>query len=1091
MELSDFFYSYPDISDNNFQKIINRKVEFIETGAILDEKIDKVPGVTRLLRHQRLMMRLISQFDELLFFHGTGSGKTCASVVSTEGFFIQNLPRTLNHYINSYVENKHSHIKKIHVLVKGDSLKTEFIKQVVKDCTDGRYITDEVKKAKTPQEFLNAAKSAISKFFIVETYGSFINSVYPFDPEDGEDESEIVLRNIENVVNNSAIIIDEVHNLRMEDSGKEYHELESITEGNRIINKDSTKNILFGSKNQKDIQYRRLKNIIQKSTHRKVILLSGTPMIGDPDEARAIMNLILPPEKQIPFSLNMNEATIEELEPYMRGKISYIRPVTTFVRSEYKGEVFKNVLSKEDEGSLVLYPSIMESFQGKVYLKTPTGVFETRRQEAADFVFPDGSIGAEGFKKYVVKSSGDIFRGNSILTNSLRDDEKLKSMSTKYHAILNLVSKSEGNSFIYTNKVHGSGSIVLGLVFESNGYSRFKQITSDPENVTKKNRYAIITSSTSPEEQISIQDIYNSKENVDGELIKVIIGSRVARDGLNLSNVRWIHLASGDWTESSNFQAISRGLRSGSHNHLIKTMKERDPDSTGDLVVGIYKHVALVKDEDFEEVGGDKKSIDLMIYSIAQKRDIRIKRLQRIMMRLAIDCSFNRERNVIRGKDFSQECDYDMCDYSCYPEDEIDKYIFDSYDNLYSKDLVESLVKTLKKYLKLNFSISSVEMKRIFKNVPDKFVQMVIHKTKKDNEIFNDRFGRLAVIEEIDGGVALTPYKLYPENTPNLINDNFYSKILSTTEYNSISELSMTKGDISSLISQLRETRNVENFMKSLSREDIVEVVEDVFLRAALAETNLTSNEIDMMKIFSNIVIETKEYKKSINILKTKILDTKGKRGRKPLPENILSLPTENIELIDEDSIVKVWVHRVSILFSPNKGLASIKDVVSKKDIRILKIEPGGKTSGWRDLTVFETPIYKKVTSEHLESVISSQEKGSVNGITWPLGTDFIIIDRLHSEKSTGRNCLFWKKPDIIEVMYRIGVPSRSRVNINMTREDMENKISEIKFSISTSEMSTDFIFYVGAWIESNLSTKDLCVITKNFMEDNDLVIKI
>lgn len=1095
MELSDFFYQYPEIYSDDFQKIINKKAEFFEKSSPESEEVTRIPGKTILFKHQEFAIRFFSQYDSLLLFHGTGSGKSCTTIAPTDSFFLNALPKLSNGFVDAYLNNKHSYLSKVHVLLKGDSLKTEFITQLVNWCSNGKYLTKEVREAETPAQFITSAKSAISEHYTIETYGSFINSVYPFDPFEGEDTSDIVLRNIESIVDNSIIIIDEVHNLRLDET--ENYSPDTVSQS-PVLNSgtgdiDDVSN--FSSRRQKDIQYRRLHNILHVAKRIKILLLSGTPLIVDPNELKNIINLITPLDKQIPFSFNIEEATVESLEPFVKGKISYVRSVNNSVTVKREGEVFDNILLKSNEqtGNLILYPTTMSDFQGRIYLETPTGVFETRRQEVADFVFPDGSYGITGFKKYVTKNFGDVFQPNNELITYLRDPVKLRKISAKYKTILDLVKKAEGNVFIYTNKVHGSGSIILGLIFENNGYSRFKRLSSKPEEVEPKNRYAIITSSTTSEEQVSIQKIFNSEQNYKGDLLKVIIGSRVTRDGLNLDNITDIHLVSGDWTESSNFQALSRGIRSGSHNILLQKKMEKNPDKDPEVEVKVYRHISVVDEREFEKYGGNPVSVGLLIHSTAEKRDIKIRKTLRLMMRLAVDCSFNRGRNIVSGKDYSQECDYDVCDYDCYPVvGKRDKFIFDSYDVLYSRPLIEEVMNFIQKDLSLNFISMRSGIRAMFPRVPSSYIDMAIYNLIEENRIFSDRFGRKCTIEEVDSGVALVPFSLSSLKLDRelLLNESYYSQILSTVERRNLADLDFNFFDIEGLIFKVKDTKDVENFLRTLSKQTLIMLLERLVIDAVSGRRKLGEKELKILEIFDNLIIKTTKHTSSIEKLKEKLSVVAGKRGRKPTPESLLTIPQNQILILPDKNGEEIWIHLIGIIYSQNKNLASVVDTEEIKDLRILRKK--NKIFEWVNGNVFDYPIYKKIFSERIEEIISQNSKGRVNGLFWPLDKDFSILDKRFSDKSTGKNCLFWRKHDVIELMFYLGVPPPD-VILEDTVEEMERKISPLNFQSLDPNLKKlhTFVLYFAKWNNLKSSSKDLCSILKKFMNDFGMVIRI
>ena len=60
-------------------------------------------------------------------------------------------------------------------------------------------------------------------------------------------------------------------------------------------------------------------------------------------------------------------------------------------------------------------------------------------------------------------------------------------------------------------------------------------------------------------------DAFNSEENKDGSMIRVLLGSRVIVESITLLNVRQFHSMSPHWNYSKLNQAIGRVIRTRSH----------------------------------------------------------------------------------------------------------------------------------------------------------------------------------------------------------------------------------------------------------------------------------------------------------------------------------------------------------------------------------------------------------------------------------------------------------------------------------------------------------------------------------------------
>lgn len=259
----------------------------------------------------------------------------------------------------------------------------------------------------------------------------------------------------------------------------------------------------------------------------------------------------------------------------------------------------------------------------------------------------------------------------------------LNRCSSKYAASIDIELKNAsepGTSFVYIEQKNGGGTILYGLCLEAFGYERMV-VPADgslPSRLSNgKYRYAILTSA--PETPRALQEkilkIVNSPENVDGQICKVIVSSRVARDGISIFHARRMQSLRPVWTEMGFFQAMMRVFRANSHIDLVQFLLQRNaergfPQTESEVrrsvTVEIYRHVAIPPTSRTELI-----SADLHVHSISAKKDTLIRPIMRMLKRSSIDCELNYERNVVFPAqlgfevDGSAECDYQRCVYSC------------------------------------------------------------------------------------------------------------------------------------------------------------------------------------------------------------------------------------------------------------------------------------------------------------------------------------------------------------------------------------------------------------------------------------------
>ena len=98
-------------------------------------------------------------------------------------------------------------------------------------------------------------------------------------------------------------------------------------------------------------------------------------------------------------------------------------------------------------------------------------------------------------------------------------------------------AREEGKSvFIYNEYVKGSGLILFGLILNLFGFA--KADGSEPPG-SKKARYASLTNETTTNKQITdLISRFNDPDNMNGEIINVIMGSRKISEGFSFKNIQ-------------------------------------------------------------------------------------------------------------------------------------------------------------------------------------------------------------------------------------------------------------------------------------------------------------------------------------------------------------------------------------------------------------------------------------------------------------------------------------------------------------------------------------------------------------------------
>jgi len=659
----DFLPKYPSIEDKDFNQLIYQRKEFYDQRLEAYESKPSKPG--DLMRHQTIISRFISNhttYDGLLLFHDMGTGKSCSAFGT-----IENL-----------LSSKSSSYKRAIVIARGKGIITNLINELVFTCTDGKYIPNDYKNLSREKRNIRI-RSSLKTHYEFNTFYRFAKSI-----------SKLSSTQIREKYSNSIIVIDEVHNIR---------------------------------ETPKDIPRINIYNTILKFMdtiqNKKVLLLSGTPMKDRPDEFSSIINLILPADqrlvtgKQFIKKYVSTDQHLDELKNKIKGRVSYLRPIQdNDVNIEYIGKLIGNM------NVFPLYTDIMQEPQLSRYIelytsehsqnpnieKASTGLYSGSRQ-AALFVFPDGSSGSQGFRKYVKitkkKTAAGVIQESYRLSNELveaiRDDNiknqlnNLRKYSSKYaNVIQNILEAKDKSIFIYSTFVQGSGSILFSKILELFDFSR-----ANGTERTVGSRYAIFTNMTTTSADINrIIERFNRSDNSSGQYIKVIIGSRVIGEGFSFKNIQNVHILTPHWNFSEIQQAIARAIRSFSHTDLIRNNKG--------VNVKIYLHASLTSKKIY------KNSIDYNIYLISENKDRAIKRIEYIAKTSAFDCALNYNRNYRDSGDGSRDCNYTNCNYVCNDITDINPSNIDisTYELYYNKKEINNLTENIVDLYKTNFILS-------------------------------------------------------------------------------------------------------------------------------------------------------------------------------------------------------------------------------------------------------------------------------------------------------------------------------------------------------------------------------------------------
>ncbi len=579
------------------------------------------------------------------------------------------------------------------ILVKGNDLKEELYSQIINVCpTKEQYQRD------TAEE----SKKLIKSIYRIETYNDFNKELR--EKLSNIKTSVDVLESLQEEFKNKYIIIDEVHNL--------YPEPKTVPE--------RYDNIL------------KLFTLLQDT---KIALLTATPMKNSVKEIAYLMNLVVPINKRVVpknFELIINKQDNNLLNQlkhnYFLGYVSYYRTLTS-VRIQNIGKVspengiyFTNIVqvnmgkiqnSSYKDNLEQEAPEFKNLSDADIYeYDKKTGLYPKSCQSSCA-IFPDGKIDdpqqkwitynntipevTEVFEKWLRR--GYVAGGKDIEHKVALQNIEL--ISSKFYYIIKTILNSHlQKHYVYGRYIKNVGLEFLCALLKFFGFQEFEYpnniqdiptigLTLEEKQkafeqkygITKAPRFIIISGTSNLKVTESLK-IFNNDANMYGEYISVIMGGIKVQEGLSFSAIRNIFIANPEWNNATLDQAIGRGIRSKSHD--ILPPEER--------VVNIHKIWSKPLDV--------KPTIDIDIhrYKISEDKNIKIKRVERIIKEASVDCEINKSRNIqITDEPYSVECDYlEHCNYNCVFNTTPQLEINDTYNLYYSerseKDILQAIV---------------------------------------------------------------------------------------------------------------------------------------------------------------------------------------------------------------------------------------------------------------------------------------------------------------------------------------------------------------------------------------------------------------
>jgi hypothetical protein len=769
----------PNTNDPNFLQKILSKGEFAINKSTTKEGITEELNEFILLQYQIFVKKLISPdtpYKSLLLFYSTGSGKSCASAQIAENFKNYFSKKALIVAPPSIQENYMKELFNIEKYNKNtDSIKqclgNEYLHQIInRKYLNKEKIDESVKKlVKEKYEFMGYTELGNKVLKLISEYGSDKSENFIKAIDNIYSNRVIIIDEIHNMK------LSQEKSLKV--SAKILHEYilkyskntilillsatpmyddphEIIWLMNTLLLND--KQQLINEKfhifdNQNNINPKFL-SVLQNWTNKYVSYMKGNNSIHFPDQIYPSINddeNILKEKDKYKKDINgltiENNKNIENLELFKVYMSESQKNIYNIVK---KPEKITDELDIENDDLDIENDDLdIENDAEESIVNTKNIVFKLA--EISNIVYnsnleseSDSSgirnindlYGRTGFYKIFEKSNSEehsIYKIKYITNNSnkyILNKKNLAEYSPKINKIIEYINKSEGIVFVYSQYIY-SGILPIAIALEHQGYSKYSNTGTNVDilkkhksmNIISNNKKYMIISGDTPKISTYYEkelEILKSNKNADGDLIKIVLVTKKGIEGIDYKNIREIHIMDPWYNLSRIYQIVGRGIRYNSH----ITLEESKRNTT------IYQYVNLLKNSKNE-------TIDYRMYRISENKQKKISKIERVLKESSIDCNLNKDiliqplsnkdiitsqdkkRNIeIGDKNYSKECDYQLCELNCNPKIEIIK--------------------------------SDIKNKKLIKYETDYTKKIIIHYFNKINKLYNKIFFDLENIKE-------------------------------------------------------------------------------------------------------------------------------------------------------------------------------------------------------------------------------------------------------------------------------------------------------------------------------------------------------
>lgn len=974
-QLHDFVEDYPCQDDPEIQYKTAQRKEFNELAS--GDVVEKVGG--RFFKHQELFLRYVRQYNRILNIQETGTGKS-GSIINVAEF---------------YKKNNES-IKRVYIIQPGPATANDFKNQILKLSDENEYMNDKIKYANSKASITNNLTRLIKEWYSIETYQQFAKKSY----------SDKI---IEEEFSDCIFFFDEAHKLR------------TLSDETSAISSEEINKI-----------YEYIWRVCHVAKRTKIILATATPMINSTIDFIPLINLLLPMNFQLPFYKNKDNfydlVTLEQLEPYFRGKITFIKFLEAEIDVVNVGEILKHKhkikMASLDKRlkSEPLIPEVKTVKDNKIItlklpkissqplVKSTETIYESNakvvklemselqrigyarakkskksfflaERQASVFVYPNGKYGTRGFEEYSQKDelgeysfvdSKDGKGLNKFINEQNLEDSmaNLQVMSVKFHYYLSIEleqskKKHPGNSFCYIEFVNASGAILLGMILRIFGFEEYQSNYSAFDLKTKKI-------------QINKGKRFALLTGKQGNLQEILnlFNSYENRHGEYIQML----VASETVRDGINIKNVLRGYimtpvwhEAGMYQALSRFIRA---DSHDFLIHELRSSGEASESESIPRVEIHRlcsmDTVDEKLYLDSEQKNIRNQRDLTFMKMCAFDGIINYKRNTLGNSDLK------LWDGEKMPLKS--EYIYNTYYLYYVDKLIKEIKLKIIEIIRVKFLIEYDELKEKI-NTVDYVFNTAIQELVYNKEIISNYQNTLYYTLDFNPSSNLLymkrenlydiPLKESTEN--NLYLDNEYPILAKITQLTKESEqINEFEERFSPVVAST--TENIKNYYIETQNHLLFQKLLELALIKVTKKETTDLDEI-ILKMFSNYYIFTKKPSNYYNVVeKAFSKESEKKQGRRRGEKSMAGLKDIDLNKIEPKETDEVVIIH---FYQPTSETAFAINTIFETDNRKIKIYTYNSSSSEAELPEFretdriESFIYNFMFTEMYKKILA------------------------------------------------------------------------------------------------------------------------